>query len=113
MRTEVAQAVARAVRYSPYNFWLEFTARAISLGYRQIEVPTSYRSRAGETKVYGLWKMPKILRAELGALLHTWLDYRGKEVLRFAQVGLSGAIVILALLWALTELARIPYLVSA
>ena len=113
MRTEVAQTVARAIRYSPYNFWLEFTARASSMGYRQVEVPVSYRVREGATKVYGLWKMPKILRAELGALLHTWLDYHGPEVARFATVGGSGALVILGLLWALTDLARIPYLVSA
>ncbi len=113
MRTEVAQAVARSVRYSPYNFWLEFTARASVAGYRQVEVPTSYRSRAGATKVYGLRKMPKILRAELGALIRTWLDDRKAEVARFATVGLSGALVILGLLWALTALAGIPYLVSA
>lgn len=113
MRTEVAQAVARNVRYSRYNFWLEFTARASAMGYRQIEVPTSYRSRAGATKVYGLRKMPKILWAELRALVHTWLDYRGAELLRFAGVGLSGALVILGLLWALTELGGIPYLLSA
>jgi dolichol-phosphate mannosyltransferase len=113
MRTEVAQAVAREVRYSPYNFWLEFTARASSLGYRQVEVPVSYRERAGATKVYGLWKMPTILKKELGALLRTFLDYRGAEVVRFAGVGLSGALVILAMLWALTDLAGLPYLVSA
>ncbi len=113
MRTEIAQDVARSVRYSPYNFWLEFTARASVAGYRQVEVPTSYRSRAGATKVYGPRTMPKILRAELGALLRTWLDYRKAEVLRFTTVGVSGALVILGLLWALTELAGIPYLVSA
>jgi dolichol-phosphate mannosyltransferase len=113
MRTSVAQAVAREVRYSRYNFWLEFTARARSMGYRQVEVPVSYRARAGATKVYGLWKMPKILRAELAALLRTWLDYRRAEVVRFATVGLTGALVILGLLGALTELAGIPYLVSA
>ena len=113
MRTEVAQAVAREVRYSPYNFWLEFTARASSMGYRQVEVPVSYRVREGATKVYGLWKMPKILRRELGALVHTWLDYHGPEVVRFASVGLTGALVILGLLWALTGVAGIPYLVSA
>ena len=113
MRTEVAQAVARSVRYSRYNFWLEFTARASVAGYRQVEVPTSYRSRAGATKVYGLRTMPKILRAELGALVRTWLDHRKAELVRFATVGLSGALVILGLLWALTDLAGIPYLVSA
>ena len=113
MPTKVAQAVAESVRYSPYNFWLEFTARASAVGYRQVEVPTSYRARAGATKVYGIRKMPKILYAELSALVRTFLDYRGAEVVRFAGVGFSGAVVILGLLWALTALAGIPYLVSA
>jgi len=76
MKTTVAMTVASQVRYSKHNFWLEFSARARALGYRAIEVPVTYRSRKGGSKVYSLTKMPKIVWEEGKALINTWLELR-------------------------------------
>ena len=77
MRVTVAKKIASEVRYSPYNFWLEFTARAAKEGYNMVEIPIEYRPRAGQTEsnVYSLTKMPKIVWKEFSALLKVWWEY--------------------------------------
>ncbi len=115
MKVSVAKEIAAKVKYSPFSFWLEFTARATEEGCSMIEVPVRYRPRSGEAKsnVYSLKKMPKIVSKELIALFHTWWDYKGIEAVKFAGVGLSGAAVILGLTYALTNMFHQNYLLAA
>ena len=68
MRVEVAHEIATDVKYSPYNFWLEFTARMSLNGYSLLEIPIAYRERVGGSKVYSVKKMPKVILSELNAL---------------------------------------------
>lgn len=109
MKTSIAEEVASDVRFSQYNFWLEFTARAASEGYTVREVPVNYRRRDGGSRVYPLRRLPRIVLAEFGALIRTWLEYKGFELSRFLLVGLSGALIILALTFALTTKASFFY----
>jgi glycosyltransferase involved in cell wall biosynthesis len=75
MRTTPAQTIARRVRYSKYNFWLEFTAIA-SLGrYRMIEVPVAYRPREGSSRVYAGSKIFKAAFQEITTLVRVWRDF--------------------------------------
>jgi glycosyltransferase involved in cell wall biosynthesis len=68
MRVDLAHEIAKEVKYSPYNFWLEFTARMSLNGYNIVEIPISYRERAGGSKVYSAKKMPKVVLSEFRAL---------------------------------------------
>src|SRR5579875_623393 len=99
MKTGVAKEIARQVKYSKYNFWLEFTARMSKENYRVMEVEIPYRSREGEekgkSKVYSVKRMPRILRNELGAVFRTWLEYNKSQFSKFLGVGISGSAVIL------------------
>lgn len=114
MKVHVAKSVAAKVRYSKYNFWLEFTARAAMLGYTFSEVPVSYRSReGGESNVYSFRKMPRVIASELGAILRTWWSYKKSEIVKFVGVGASGAAIIIAVTDALTSLAGYYYVLSA
>jgi len=76
MRRPVAQAVAGDVKYSKYSFWSEFTARSSILKIKSLDVPISYRSRVGSSKVYGFWKMPRIIWDEFRALTKTRNELR-------------------------------------
>lgn len=68
MRVGLAREIAGAVKYSPYNFWLEFTARSALKNCSVVEIPINYRERAGNSKVYSLSKIPKIVFSEFKAL---------------------------------------------
>ncbi len=68
MKVDLAHEIAGEVKYSPYNFWLEFTARMSLNGYNVIEIPISYRDRAGGSRVYSVKKMPKVVFSEFRAL---------------------------------------------
>ena len=68
MKVNLAHEIAREVKYSPYNFWLEFTARMSLKDYEVVEIPIDYRERAGGSKVYSPKKMPKIILSEFRAL---------------------------------------------
>lgn len=68
MKVDLAHEIVKEVKYSPYNFWLEFTARMSLNGYKIVEVPISYRERVGGSKVYSLGKMPKVILSEFRAL---------------------------------------------
>ena len=68
MRVNLAHEIARQVRYSPYNFWLEFTARMSLNGCEVVEIPIDYRERAGGSKVYSPRKMPNVILSEFRAL---------------------------------------------
>jgi len=68
MKVEVAHEIAKEVKYSKYNFWLEFTAWMSLKGYKVAETPVSYRERIGGSKVYSIRKMPKVVLSEFKAL---------------------------------------------
>jgi len=68
MKVELAHQIVKEVKYSPYNFWLEFTARMSANGYKVTEIPISYRERLGGSKVYSVKKMPKVVLSEFKAL---------------------------------------------
>jgi dolichol-phosphate mannosyltransferase len=68
MKVDLAHEIVREIKFSPYNFWLEFTARMSLNGYRITEIPISYRERAGGSKVYSVRKMPKVVLSEFWAL---------------------------------------------
>jgi len=68
MHVTLAHEIAREVKYSPYNFWLEFTARMSLNGYKITEVPIRYRERRGGSRVYSLKNMPKVVLSEFIAL---------------------------------------------
>jgi dolichol-phosphate mannosyltransferase len=68
MKVDLAHEIAKEVKYSPYNFWLEFTARTSLNGYRIVEIPIAYRERLGGSKVYSVKKMPKVIMSEFSAL---------------------------------------------
>ncbi len=74
---DAARDLAKLVRYSKYNFWLEFTVRAHAGGYKIVEIPISYRARKnGSTQVYAPRKLPKIVWNEFYALFRTWWDIK-------------------------------------
>jgi glycosyltransferase involved in cell wall biosynthesis len=68
MKVDLAHKIAREVKYSQYNFWLEFTARMSFNGYKIVEIPISYRERMGGSRVYKVRNMPKIILSEFLAL---------------------------------------------
>jgi glycosyltransferase involved in cell wall biosynthesis len=76
MRVEVAHEIARAMTYSKYNFWLEFTARMALSGHKVVETPVSYRERLGASKVYSVRKMPKVIISEFKALRAVKKEYK-------------------------------------
>ncbi len=71
MRTEVAFELAEKCRYMSESFWNEFSVRAHFEGYSIGEIPVSHRSRADKsaTRVYKPTKIPKIVIAQLRALM--------------------------------------------
>lgn len=68
MKVHLAHEIAGEVKYSPYNFWLEFTARSALKNCSIVEIPIGYRERAGNSKVYSLSRIPKIVFSEFSAL---------------------------------------------
>ena len=86
MKTRVAKSLAGEIRYSGYNFWLEFTARAAREKYLVKEVPVRYRARQGASNVYSIRAIPRVVYDELGAILHTWWDYEWKGKPKLAGV---------------------------
>lgn len=114
MNTKIAQDITSQVKYSKYNFWLEFTARMSTQDLTIREVPVDYNEReGGSSQVYTLKKIPKILLSELKGVLMTFYELNRNKVIKFAFVGASGALIILFMTWFLTQFFNIWYLVSA
>jgi dolichol-phosphate mannosyltransferase len=68
MKVNLAHEIVKEIKYSPHNFWLEFTARMSLKNYKIIEVPISYREREGGSRVYSVKKMPSVVISEFRAL---------------------------------------------
>ncbi|MDE1865677.1 MAG: glycosyltransferase family 2 protein [Candidatus Micrarchaeota archaeon] len=71
IKSKIAKQIAKEVKFSKYNFWLEFTARASTKNLKIKIVDVNYRQREGESRVYSMGRMPKVVINELGALLKT------------------------------------------
>jgi glycosyltransferase involved in cell wall biosynthesis len=82
MRVETGQDIAREVAYSPYNFWLEFTARMSLKKLKIVEIPINYRERVGGSKVYSVTRMPKVILSEYNALRSVKKEYALKAAVR-------------------------------
>jgi glycosyltransferase involved in cell wall biosynthesis len=78
MKVKTSHEIAKEIRYSEYNFWLEFTARMSFNEYRLVEIPITYRERFGRSKVYSMKKMPKIITSEFRALISVRKEHSGK-----------------------------------
>ena len=76
MKIGAAKRITRRVKYSKYNFWLEFTAIASLEGYKIVEVPVIYRPRVGSSRVYSGSKIIKAALQEMTAVLRIWRDFR-------------------------------------
>jgi dolichol-phosphate mannosyltransferase len=86
MRVKTAQDIAKDVKYSKYNFWLEFTARMSLKKYKVIEIPIRYRERIGGSKVYSIKKIPKVIKSEFEALRAVKKEWReNKDSGNFAE----------------------------
>jgi dolichol-phosphate mannosyltransferase len=79
MKVDLAREIAGEVKYSPYNFWLEFTARTALKNCSVLEIPISYRERSGSSKVYSLSRIPKIVFSEFSALRALRNEKNGKS----------------------------------
>jgi len=81
MRSDVAKLIASECKYMRESFWTEFTIRACRRGFRIGEVPVSHRSRmgGGSTRVYKLWKIPRIALSQFTALFKLWLELGGSN----------------------------------
>jgi glycosyltransferase involved in cell wall biosynthesis len=80
MKTEVAIEIAKKCKYMHESFWNEFSVRAYIGGFSIGETPVAHRHRADNsaTRVYKLWKIPKIALAQLMALSKLKLELRMK-----------------------------------
>jgi len=81
MPVEIAREIAKEVKYSKYNFWLEFTARMSLKDYKVVEIPVSYRERVGGSKVYSVKKMPKVILSEFKALRAVKKESKQKQTI--------------------------------
>jgi glycosyltransferase involved in cell wall biosynthesis len=68
LRVDLAHKIVGDIKYSPYNFWLEFTARMSLKRYKIVEIPITYRERAGGSRVYSVKKIPEVVLSEFRAL---------------------------------------------
>lgn len=126
MDSSLARRIASECKYMKESFWTEFTIRCHHHKIAMIEVPVQHVSRLeGETVVYKKSKIPKIVKAQLKALIALKRELTGKSFVRamletksvkrlvtFALVGASGAGIILFLTWLGVNL-NLHYMASA
>jgi hypothetical protein len=76
-RRKVIEHLALELGEMKQGFWWEFVARVHRRHYRIGEFPVNHRRRlAGETRVYGLSKLPGIGARHFIALFTVWLQTR-------------------------------------
>ncbi|MGQ9460015.1 MAG: glycosyltransferase family 2 protein [Candidatus Bathyarchaeaceae archaeon] len=77
IKKKVIDSVVEEVKYLEYSFWSEFTIRAFKKGFKLLEVPIQHRRRlSGNTKLYTLTKLPKIIVLQLVGLFKLWKELR-------------------------------------
>jgi putative flippase GtrA len=126
MDTNLARKIASECKYMKESFWTEFTIRCHHRKIHIVEVPVQHVNRLeGETVVYQKSKIPKIVKAQLKALMALKRELTGKSfvsamlqtksvkrLITFASVGASGAGIILFLTWLGVNL-NLHYIASA
>lgn len=126
MDTALANCIAAECKYMKESFWTEFIIRCCHHGITIIEIPVQHVNRLeGETVVYKKSKIPKIVKAQLKALMALKRELSGKSFVRsmletksikrlltFALIGASGAGIIIFLTWLGVNL-KLYYMVSA
>jgi hypothetical protein len=75
MQLNVAKSIAEEVKYTKFNFWVEFTVRAAKSS-KLAESEVNYRARRGASRVYSLRKMPLVVLNEFLGLWRTWFELR-------------------------------------
>jgi len=84
MKTEVAREIASECKYMSESFWNEFTVRAYTKGFNIVEIPVNHRRRMdnSSTRVYKLWKIPKIAWTQVNALFKLRSEIRNSQELK-------------------------------
>lgn len=79
-RTLEIQFISTKTFHLSFGFWWEFQQRIASRGLKVVEVPVSHRPRiAGETQVYTLQRLPKIVKSHLLGLWNLRNELRKLE----------------------------------
>lgn len=73
VKPAICKQIASEVKFSNYNFWSEFSARASMKKISTATLWVKYRKRKGSetTNVYAVSKLPKIITNEFVTLVHT------------------------------------------
>jgi len=80
IRKEVVQAIINDVKLLEYSFWAEFTIRACLKGFKICEVPIAHNERLyGETHIYRLSKIPKIVIRQLIGLARLYIEVKNSR----------------------------------
>ena len=106
---EVVRAVLPEVRGAGYEFQVEVLSVAQGMGFEIVEVPITFVDRRMGRSKLGLGEMWRFLRLLLRLFFESGEFGRA---LRFVAVGLSGLLVNEAVIWLLTEVVGLYYLVS-
>jgi dolichol-phosphate mannosyltransferase len=126
MKTNLAKCIASECKFMKESFWTEFIVRAIHKKIRIVEVPVQHVNRVkGETVVYNKSKIPKIVINQLRAMLKLKQELSGealfksffktrfvKRIISFGLVGMSGAGIIISLMWLWVSVFNLNYLFS-
>jgi len=106
---EVVKATLPRVRGVGYEFQVEVLSFAQRMGFEIVEVPITFVDRRMGRSKLGLGEMWRFLRILLRLFLESGEMGRA---LKFIAVGLSGLLVNEAVIWLLTEVAGLYYLIS-
>ena len=127
MSTQLAINISSECQFMNESFWTEFVVRACNKNLTIIEVPVQHANRyAGRTVVYKKSKIPRIVINQLVALVKLKKDLTQKSIIyslleikairrlvSFFLVGVSGAALILLLMWIGTTLLHVHYMITA
>jgi len=106
---EVVRAVLPEVRGVGYEFQVEVLSVAQRMDFEIVEVPITFIDRRMGRSKLGLGEIWRFLRILLRLFLESGEMGRA---LKFIAVGLSGLLVNEAVIWLLTEIAGLYYLIS-
>ena len=126
MHSKLAKTISSQCKFMKESFWAEFIVRASHMNIRIVEVPVQHISRVqGESVVYRKSKIPKIVISQVAALLELKRELSDgsviisilrtkftKRLISFALVGMSGAAIILTLMWLFVSIFSLNYLVG-
>ncbi|KYH39349.1 MAG: hypothetical protein AYL28_000730 [Candidatus Bathyarchaeota archaeon B23] len=106
---EAVRGILPHLRGVGYELQVEILSVAHRLGVEIVEAPITFRERRRGRSKLGLGEMWSFLRTLLRLFLHSG---EAGRALRFTLVGLSGLLVNEVVIWLLTELVGLYYLLS-